>query len=100
MVNLAVFLHHIRHARAGYHEDARGFGLLQVMLLDPRSQFAHELLLELLFIVDLFFRRHVQPLGFFLRKPQFQEQICARFGHMADFGIDLQGLRLLALTMV
>ncbi len=70
-----------------------------MMLLDPRRQFAHELFLEPLRVVDLFLRRQVQPLGLLGRKAQFQEQIRTRLGHMADFGVDLHGLRFLSLTM-
>ena len=62
MVNLVVFfVHHVRHARAGHHQDFRRFGLLQVVLLDPRRQLGHELFLELLGVIDLLLRRQVQP---------------------------------------
>lgn len=65
----------------------------QMMLLDPRRLLAHALFL------DLLLRRQVQPLGFLGWKAQLQKQIRPRLGHMADFGVDLHGLRFLSLTM-
>lgn len=80
-------VHDIGHAWPRHHQDLRRISLLEVMLLNPVGQFRHQLLLELTRVVDLLVRSGLQPLGFLGRKSELQEQVRARFRHMADFSI-------------
>jgi len=59
-----------------------------MMLFDPFGKLRHQLLLELLCVVDLLARSGLKQLGFLSRKPKLAEQVRARFRHMADFSID------------
>ena len=53
-------VHHVGYARPRHHEGSCGLCLLEVMLYDPFSKLGHQLLLELLRVVDLLARGVLQ----------------------------------------
>jgi len=58
------------------------------MPFDPTRQFGHQLFFQKPRVVDLLLRGGMQPFGLVGGKAEFEEQICARPGNVADPGVD------------